>query len=288
VRFVENVLRRRGLAWSTAAGIGWAVRYDARNLDAGVRHVVRLLNHIPGVTTRASCEGMGAQPARHAHAALAYVAFRHPLPLQLRDFMIARLGDLARIEDDGIYCRWPRKNRIFIGSLESATRLYLSGSARTSCRSVRWPLARLRARLARQVAHGHAAEIQLCRACAVLVAEAHPEAHQPIMLLRLPPDLHDRWFAEFVAQPSNRLDPTLVATAGWVRLLARTQRGDFGATYRRRWLRYRAQRIADLTTRQIRLGVDAARRQGIPLDFIFDATHAVFIWEHSGARRAHT
>ncbi|HVO22024.1 MAG TPA: hypothetical protein VMW56_00185 [Candidatus Margulisiibacteriota bacterium] len=263
------------------------MRDNARNLDAGVRDVVTLLNHIPGVTTRASCEGMGAQPARHAHAALAYVAFRHPLPLQLRDFLISRLGALARIEDDGIYCRWPRENQTFVGSLESATRQFLSGAARRSCRSVRWPLARLRARLARQVAHGHAREIQFCRTCMVLVAEAHPEEHRPITLLRLPPDLDDRWFAEFVAQPSNRLDPGLVATAGWVRLLARTQRGDFGVTYRRRWLRYRAQRIADLTTRQIRCGVDAARQQGIPLDFFFDNTHAVFVWEHDrGARRA--
>lgn len=261
------------------------VRYDARNLDAGVRGVVTLLNHIPGVATRASCEGVGARSAPHAHATLAYVAFHHPLPLQLRDFLINRLGDLARIEDDGIYCRWPRKNRTFIGSLESATRLYLSGWARTSYRSVRWPLARLRARLARQVAHGHAREIQLCRACAVLVAEAHPQEHEPITLLRLPPNLHDHWFAEFIAQPSNRLDPALVAAAGWVHLLARTQRGDFGVTYHRRWLRYRAQRIADLTTRQIRSGVDAVRQQGIPLDFFFDRTHAVFIWEHSGGAR---
>jgi hypothetical protein len=265
------------------------VRYDAHNLDAGVRDVVTLLNHIPGVATRASCEGMGAQPAQHTHAALAYVAFRHPLPLQLRDFLITRLGELARIEEDGVYSRWPRKNRRFIGSLEAATRLYLSGSAPTSCRSVRWPLSRLRARLARLAARGHAGEIQLCLVCGVLVSEAHTETHQPITLLRLPPDLHDRWFAEFVAQASNRLDPMLVASAGWVRLLARTERGDFGTAYRRRWLRYRALRIADLTTRQIRSGVDAARQQGIPVDFFFDGTHAVFVWEHAcGARRSRT
>jgi hypothetical protein len=263
------------------------VRSDARNLDAGVRAVAALLDRIPGVTTRASCEGMGSQPARHTHAALAYVAFRHPLPLAFRDFLITRLGELARIEDDGIYCRWPTKNRIFVGSLESATRLYLSNSAGTACRTVRWPLARLRARLARQVAHGHAGELQLCLTCAVLLAEAHPEAHQSIRLLQLPPDLHDRWFAEFAAQLSNRLDPVLIATAGWAGVLARTQRGDFGNAYRRRWLRYRAQRIADLTTRQIRSGVDLARQQGIAIDFFFDRTHAVFIWEATrGARRA--
>lgn len=265
------------------------VRYDAPNLDVGVRDVVALLNHIPGVATRASCEGIGAQPARHVHAALAYVAFRHPLPLRLRDFLITRLGELARIEDDGIYCRWPRKNRTFLGCLEAATRLYLSGVANAPCRRVRWPLSRLRARLARLVARGHAGEVQLCLVCGVLVGEAHIETHQPIALLRLPPDLHDRWFAEFVAQADNRLDPALVESAGWVRLLARTQRGDFGGAYHRRWLRFRASRVADLTTRQIRTGVDAARQQGVPVDFFFDGTHAVFIWENArGARRSHT
>ena len=258
------------------------MRYAARRIDAGVRDVVTLLNRIPGVITRASCEGAGPQPARHAHAALAYVAFRHPLPLQLRDFFVARLGALARIEDDGIYCRWPSKSLMFLEALESAARLYLTRPAQERCRSARWPLARLRARIARQVARRCASEIALCLTCAELATEPHPVAHQLIALLRLPADLHDGWFAEFVAQPSNRLDPALIATDGWVRLLARTQRGAFGAAFHRRWLRYRAQRIADLTTRQIRHGVEAARGAGVAIDFFHDGSHANFVWEAAG------
>ena len=257
------------------------MRYDARRIDVGVRNVVTLLNHITGVTTRASCEGAGPHPAGHVHAALAYVAFRHPMPLQLQDFLVTRLGSLARIEDDAIYCRWPIRNRVFLGSLESAARLYLSGSDHGSTRSVRWPLARLRARLARQVARRHAGEIRLCLTCRELVATAHPESHQSIALLRLPADLHDRWFAEFLTQPRNALDPTLVASDGWVRLLARTQRGDFGTAFQRRWLRYRAQRVADLTTQHVRHGVEAARRHGVPIDFFHDGTHAIFAWKGS-------
>ena len=240
-----------------------------------------LLNHITGVTTRASCEGAGPHVAGHVHAALAYVAFRHPMPLQLQDFLVTRLGALARIEADAIYCRWPLRNRVFLGSLESAARLYLSGSDDGSTRRVRWPLARLRARLARQVARGHAGEIRLCLTCRELVATAHPESHQSTGLLRLPADLHDRWFAEFLTQPTNALDPILVASDGWVRLLARTQRGDFGNAFQRRWLRYRAQRVADLTTRHVRHGVEAARRSGVPIDFFYDDTHAVFVWKRS-------
>ena len=262
------------------------MRYDARSIDVGVRDVVRLLNHIPGVATRASCEGAGALPARHAHAALAYVAFRHPLPLRFQDFLVTHLGPLARIEDDGIYYRWPMRNRAFLGSLETAARHYLSTAGREEWCSLRWPLARLRARLARQVARGHAGAIGLCLSCAELVTEPCAHPHQPIPLLRLRPDLYDQWFADFVAQPKNALDAALIAADGWVRLLARTQRGDFGATFQRRWLRYRAQRIADLTTRQIRDGVEAARRQGLPIDFFHDGTHAVFVWGGTSEERS--
>jgi hypothetical protein len=40
--------------------------------------------------------------------------------------------------------------------------------------------------------------------------------------------------------------------------------------------------IAVLTTQQVRKGVDDARRQGTPLDFFHDATHAVFVWKTAG------
>ncbi len=260
------------------------MRNDPRTIDAGVGDVVAVLNHIPGVATRASCEGAGTQPVRHPHAALAYVALRHPMPLQLRDFLADRMGSLARIEDDGIYCRWPENNRAFLASLESAARAYLTRSLHERPNTMRWPLTRLRARVAHEVARGHAVQIALCIPCTDLVTQPHQESHQPVSLLHLAPDLHDRWFAEFVAQPGNTLDPALIATDGWVRLLARTQRGDFGAAFHRRWLRYRARRIADLATQQIRMGVDDARRQGVPLDFFHDATHAVFTWQSSGGQ----
>jgi hypothetical protein len=254
------------------------VRYDARSIDIGVREAVDLLNHVPGVRTRASCEGAGTERRRHTHATLAYVAFCHPLPLRLQDFLVAHLGVLARVEDDGVYCRWPMRNGTFLGALASVTRDYLRDAAHERCRSLRWPLARLRAQLARRVVRGHASAIGLCLTCAELVGEPSSHTHQPIPLLRLLPDLHDRWFAEFVAEPRNALEATLIETEGWVRLLARTQRGDFGAAFQRRWLRYRAQCLTDLTTREIRHGVEAARRQGLPIDFFHDGTHAVFIW----------
>lgn len=259
------------------------MRYDARNIDSGVRSAVALLNDIPGVTTRASCEGVGTDTARHRHATLAYIALRHPMPLQLQDFLINRLGTLARIEEDGIFCRWPHHNRVFIGSLETAARRYLDGSIRGHSRSIRWPLARLRGRIARLAARGAPVQIGLCLACTALVSDPHPDSHGRIVLLQLAADLQEQWFAEFAGQAEAALDAALVATEGWVRLLARTQRGDFGAAYLRRWLRHRARMVARLTTRQLRHGVEAARRNGLPLDFFHDGTHAVFVW--SGAER---
>ena len=271
--FCAEVLRR-----AYAAAYRATVRQDARRIDTGVRDVVTLLNRIPGVRTRSSCEGTGLPVARHTHAAHAYVVFRHPLPLQFRDFLVIHLGQLARIDDDGIYCRWPRKNRTFIGSLESAARLYLRDSGGDNSHTVRWPLARLRAHLARQVARGGAAEIRLCFTCKQLIADPHPATHQLTTLLDLPQGLPNLWFAEFSAQPANTLDPVLIAAAGWADLLTRTQRGDFGEAFRRRWLRYRGQQIAHLATRRLRAGVDAARRKMLPIDFFHDGTHAVFMW----------
>jgi len=254
--------------------------HAASSIDAGIRDVIALLNRIPGVLTRASCEGAGRQPARHAHAAHAYVAFHYPIPLQLQDFLASRLGSLARIEDDGVYCRWPTYNQPFLESLESAAGAYLS-HAPEPCQSVRWPLARLRARVATQVARGHPGELWLCPTCRELVDPPHPESHRSIVLLRLAADLHQSWFADFLAQPKNALDPKLVANDGWSHLLARTHHGDFGAAFKQRWLRYRAHRIADLTTQHIRNGVAAARRQGVRIDFFHDGTHAAFMWDES-------
>jgi len=247
-------------------------------IDDGVREVVALLNRVPGVATRASCEGKGAGAGRHRHADLAYVSFRHPLPLGVQDFLVARLGTEACVEDDRVYARWPKHNRTFLESLATAARRYLDRQSDAPRASVRWPLARLRARLARLVTAAQSTRISLCLTCADIATETHPAPHHAFPLLLLGQRMHEQWFADFVARPENTLDPILVARDGWSELISRTEQAAFGTAYRRRWLRYRTCRLSDLTTHGLRAGVEALRRQGLDLDFFHDGTHAVFTW----------
>jgi hypothetical protein len=253
------------------------VRVHAR-IDPRVRELVEALNRIPGVTTRASCEGAEQSLETHRHADLAYVAFRHPLPLRFQESLLTSIGSVARVEDDGVYSRWPERNRAFIATTLAATRNYLAQPwpRRRAC--LRWRLPKLRAHLARQLSSGQGFCAQLCMECRDLVFDRHAAAHRSLPLLRGGPEQAALWFAAFTQQPRNTLDPTLIATDGWIGLIARTQRGEFGPTFQRRWLRYRARMLNDVATRQIRTGVGEARRQRPDLDFFYTDTQIVFEW----------
>ncbi len=254
------------------------MRVDLRTIDRDVHDVVVLLNHIDGVTTRASCQGAGEHAGLHRHAAAAYVLFRHALPLRLQEFLVAHLGAVARIEDTGIYSRWPARNTAFLDQLLTTARTYLDRQRPGYSHHKSWPLSRLRARLARPIARAQEVHVVLCRDCEDFSFEPHPPSHDRLPVLSLPPNQEAVWFAEFVRQPRNALDPSLIAADGWPQLLARTKRGEFGTAFQRRWLRHRAVMIADLTTHQLRAGVATLRRQGADFDFFYDDTHAVVRW----------
>lgn len=248
-----------------------------RTIDVGVRDVVALLNAIPGVATRASCEGAGRARSTPRHADLAYVLWRYPIPLVLQDFLLARIDAVARIEPDGLYSRWPADNREFLSRLAAAARAY-PGTHHNMGHHLRVPLAKLRARLARRLTQREPTQIILCRTCNDVVLEPHVATHQTVLLLQVPEDQAAQWFAEFVARSDNRLDPQLIDHEGLEHVVARTHRGDFGAAFYRRWLRYRSSRLADLTTHQLRLSVEALRRDDGRIDFYFDGAHAHVTW----------
>ena len=256
------------------------MRRGAPRIDAGVADVIAALCQIPGVTTRASCQGVSGEPHEH-HAELAYVLFRHPLPLHFRDFLIAELADLGRVDIDGVYSRWPARNGAFVERLRKAADRYLDPAHFLHRCAIRLSLSKLRARCASLLESRLPLELDLCLACEDLVFDPHPAAHAPITVLRRPADQETLWFAEFAALPASHLDPALIVAAGWTRLHARSQQGDFGAAFQRRWLRYRARKLADLTTWQLRTGIEQALRQREDLDFFYTATHAVVAWRRT-------
>jgi len=249
------------------------------HIDAGVREVVELLNRIRGITTRASCQGLGPGCQHHRHSYWAYVLFRHPLPLRLREYLIAEIDTLGRVEDDGIYSRWQERNGEFLTSLLAAVRAYAAQDATRQRTFIRWRLAKLRACLARPLSGGQGIRLRLCLQCRDLVFDDHLPAHRQIQLLQCQPGCQATWFAEFASLPRNRLEPDLIESDGWESLIFRTQRGDFGPAFQRRWLRFRARKLADLATRQLRRGTEGARQQRIDLDCFYGDTHLTLDWQ---------
>lgn len=252
------------------------------HIDTGVREVVALLNGIPGVATRASCEGMGCACRHPRHAYWAYVLFRYPMPLRFREYLMEELGELGRVEDDGVYSRWQERNSEFLARLEHAARSYAGRELKYPRTVIWWRLPKLRACLARPLISGQALRVGLCLVCRDLTFGDHPLAHQQMPLLSCASDRLAAWFAEFASLPPNRLESDLVRTHGWADLITRSEHGDFGPSFHRRWLRFRARKLAELATRQLRLGMEAARRHCPEIDFFYSDTHAALEWRSDG------
>jgi hypothetical protein len=252
-------------------------------LDRGVRAAVELLNTIDGVTTRASCEGHSSAGG-HTHSDLAYVAFAYPLPARLQSYLIAELDMVARVDDDAVYCRWPRQNREFLMRLGDAVRRDKRGEVRRRRQTAACLLSQLRARLAARAVSGQEATASLCLRCAALVVSPHRCAGTALPLLRWPPGLDGAWFDDFVKRPENSLDAGLRSALGTDELELRARRGDFGEQFRRRWLRYRRERAHLQMTEGLRAGIQQARKTGIDVDVIFDRRHARFSWSRAAGR----
>src|SRR5262249_24282585 len=157
----------------------------------------------------------------------------------------------------------------FLKRLLLATRAYAQQPMRRARLTVRWPLSRLRTRLAGGVARRTEASVEVCLECHDLIMDMHPTDHQRIPLFRLSADQEIAWLREFAGQPRNPLDTALIAADGWPALAARARRGDFGTAFQRRWLRYRRQMIAGLATLTRHHAMRDARGQRADVDFYY-------------------
>jgi hypothetical protein len=262
------------------AGTIMVVRTTPHMLDPGVREPVELLNSIDGVATRASCEGQGTAPL-DPHSVLAYVTFKYPLPPRFQEFLVTELGMLGRVDDDAIYCRWPPENRHFLELLGTAAKRYKQRNRGGRRRPLVASLSELQSHLLAFSAGGNETVITACRMCSRLVIGPH-SCRGGVRILRWAPASTDSIFRDFVELPDNRLDAGLVAAVATDELQRRTDRGDFGAAFRRRWARYQRTRLRQEIIAALRAGVRQLRRAGKDLDVHFDAHHARVTW---GQRR---
>lgn len=206
------------------------------SIDRGIAEAVARLNLIPGATTRASCQGRSA--AEHGtHAELAYVLFEEPLPLTLEDHLLDVLGDIARIEPDGLYCRWPERNAELCERLAAAL-LRHPPAAGDGWHAATVTIATLDRLIGRRISGECRKALVWCRACDTLGDPARHASHSGVaVVVDYDGERTIAAIDEFLDRHPRPLDARLREREGAVRLLQRVRRGDFGAAYRADWRR---------------------------------------------------
>lgn len=246
--------------------------------DRGIRHALRELNRIPGVRSRSSCQGRSRPDERSTHADFAYVLFRTPVPLAFEEHLIADLGELARVEPDSVYSRWPERNVELCDRLARSARGFREQPHRTGDRDVRLPLAKLLAPLEEWLRNPEAPEVAWCFVCGAFRQPAEDAAHRPLSLLDEPPSRRAlATFDAFLAADPSPPDRKLREREGDRAVLTRLERGDFGTTYRNAWKRFVARAARKAVRSELRARVARRRAAGERVDFWLERGKAVFL-----------
>jgi len=218
-----------------------------RSIDPNARAAVLGLNRVPGVVTSESCQG-GSRAS--GHSTFAYVRFHHSLPPRFHDYLLARLGEIARIEDAAAYARRPEWNDLFLHALARAASAYRRRYARFLIRA-----RRLRRRLDRAGPGG----LVLCLDCCAIKGCRNPE-HLRLSLAPIDEAERDHWFREFSEDPDNRLPADLRARETAASLRARTEKGQFGEAYLRRWTAFMERAARAAVEKAVLRAVRSARK----------------------------
>ncbi|MGH7858932.1 MAG: hypothetical protein ACREQY_16525 [Candidatus Binatia bacterium] len=251
--------------------------------DPAIRRALRELNRIPGVRTRASCQGRFSPEERSSHADLAYVTFHAPVPIALEEHLLAALGDLAQVAPESIYSRWPERNHELCDRLAEAAQLFRELRRSQSWEEWRVPLTKLLEPIERALRADSPVAVEWCLDCSTDAAsKAHDGRCRLVTLLEADPGRRLATFGRFLANDPDPPDPRLREREGDRQVLERVERGDFGRTYRRAWERFTKNAARDMLRGEVRARIQARRVAGDPVDFFFQAGKAVFV------RRAET
>jgi hypothetical protein len=193
------------------------------------------------------------------------------------------LAAIARIDDNGIFCRWPNENRKFLQLLTTASAQYRETDSAAPLGSVSFRLSDLRSALMGPNADGDGIAVRICPSCVALAVGPHDCDNVKLELRRWPVDIPEMWFLDFLAEAGNQLDPALRVALAAAELEERTRRGAFGIPYRRRWLRYRDARVRQRLIAALGDAVRTLRQSGSDFDVTFDVGSARVTW-HRAAR----
>jgi hypothetical protein len=241
-------------------------------VDPRLRCAVELLNRLPGATTRASCQGKTpSDPGTHAH--LAYVLFAEPMPLTLEDRLLDDLGEIGRVEPDGVHCRWPERNEELCARLEESVRRRGSDLAAERWEHATIAIADIERGLAARILGERGGAVGWCLDCRTIDDPSRHETHRCFALVRAGEEHTLTAFAAYLAQ--HPPGPQLVEREGARAVLERVRHGDFGDSYRQRWRRFAADGAARALREDVRAAARGLRTVSLATDAYFEGSRLV-------------
>lgn len=246
-------------------------------LDPEIRAAVGELNRLAGVATRASCQGKAAPSESSTHADVAYVLFGRPLPIAFEERLVDRLGDVARVDPESLYCRWPARNREFrVRLLDAAVGLRHEREAEPWLESSR-PLAMILPAIERLLSDTGTGAFVWCFDCDLRVeGEPHAPPCRAVRLIQGGEGVRLDLFRQFLETDERPIDAKLRRREPDSKLLERTLRGDFGPGHRRAWQTFVSASACRALERDARERVSTARAAGARIDLYFKGRSVTF------------
>ena len=242
------------------------------DVDPRLRRAVDLLNRLPGAKTRASCQGRTpSDPGTHAD--LAYVLFAEPIPLTLEDRFLEDLGEIGRIEPDGVHCRWPERNEELCARLEDSAHRRTVDLALERWERSKVVVEDIERTLAERILGERSGDVAWCLDCRRIGDPSRHETHRCFALFRSGDDRTLAFFAAYLTRDPP--GPHLLEREGARAILERLRRGDFGDSYRERWRRFATDAAARSLRGDVREAVRGFRSASLATDVAFEGPRLV-------------
>ena len=195
------------------------------------------------------------------------------MPLTLEDKLLDALGDVARVEPDGIHCRWGERNAEFCHRLEAAAEARRRELGNERWRTTIAPLADAEQTIADVILGVRNDDLAWCLDCHALTPSGGHAGHDTPLLLRAGESQTLAAFRDYLA--TDPLDRRLLEREGEPAVLERLRHGDFGDAYRESWQSHARRRATLVLRTDVRSTVRTLRSAKRSTDMHFTATNVV-------------